>query len=139
MHPKLKIIIFLSIVLSIGVLLLSQSSFFKGPVLDTVGRHIVILPIIVIILGLSRGIFLISNKEIRKEKNRWIRIKIFINPFLIVLLTLVLVLSTLYFHFSPDVEFVLLTLIPLCVLISGIMAVILLVRWIKNKNKTPSN
>ncbi len=139
MHHKLKIIILLAVVLSVGVLLLSQTSFFKGPVLDAADRYIVILAIIVIVLGLSKGIFLITNKEIKKEENSWIRIKLMINPFLMVLLTFVLLLSMLYFHFSSNVEFVLMSLIPLCVLISGIMAVIWLIKWTKNKNKTTLN
>jgi uncharacterized membrane protein len=139
MHPKLKIMIFLAVVLSIGTFLFAQTSFFKGAVQDAAGRHIIILSVIVIVLGLGRGIFLITNKEIKKEENRWIRIKVLINPFLIVMLTLVLVLSSLYLHLSFDAEFAVVTIIMLCILISGLISVIWLIKWMKNKNKTTSN
>lgn len=139
MHPKLKIMIFIAVVLSIGTFLLAQTSFFKGEVQDAAGRNIIILSAIVIVLGLGRGILLITNKEIRKEENRWIRIKVLINPFLMVLLMLVLVLSSLFFHLNPDTEWIVAVLIMVCVLISGVISVIWLIKWMKRKNKTTSN
>ena len=139
MHPSVKIIIFLAVILSILAFLLTRSSLFQGLVQNATTMHIVIFSIILLVLGLGRGIILITNKELKKKENRLVKIKVLINPFLIVLLTFVLVLSSLYFHLNPDVEFAVITLIMLCILISGLIGVVWLIKWMKSKNKTTSN
>lgn len=71
MHPKMKIIIFLSVILSISVFFLAQTSFFRGIVENTTATTILILSIILIVLGLGRGIFLVTNKEVKKKRIAW--------------------------------------------------------------------
>lgn len=137
-----KIIIFLAIVFSVFLFLFPHTSlfsFFSNWLQNTTKRNLAIFSIVLLVWGLAPGILLITNKELKKKENRLVWITVLMNPCLMTLLTTALILSSRYLHLSPDVEFVGFALIILCGLVAWLIAVVSLIKWMKNKNKTTSN
>jgi hypothetical protein len=137
-----KIVITLAIVFSILLIVFPHTSLFTlvlNGLQNATTRNLTILSILLLVWGLAPGILLITNKELKKKENRLVWITVLMNPCLMTLLTTALILSSRYLHLSPDVEFVGFALIILCGLVAWLIAVVSLIKWMKNKNKTTSN
>jgi hypothetical protein len=138
LNRRAKIIIILAVIFSIFLLLLPHTSLFSNWVQNTSRRGFLIYSVIFMILGVVNGVMFYKSRLLKKRENNLIRIMLLIRHCLFLFLLSVATLIFLYIPMNPDVEFVMLLLILLCLPIAWVIVIIQLVKWIKSKKQVTS-